>query len=152
MNITVEQIVRWVLSKAYGDGYRYITMDECGEVFLFKNKPFKKMCDWYDGGDDFESFSIYFWRSANQLVSWEDEEPLDIGKYLGIVDWANVPVDTKVLVSSDGKKWIKRYFKCYDNVNFEYHYVCFDNGLTSWSDNFENKTCNWRYCKLAEDE
>lgn len=152
MNITVEQIVRWVLSKAYGDGYRYITMDECGEVFLFKNKPSKKMCDWYDGGDDFESFSIYFWRSANQLVSWEDEEPLDIGKYLGIVDWANIPVDTKVLVSDDGENWRKRYFKHYDNGNIRRRHVCFADGRTSWSNKDNHEGIGWEYCKLAEDE
>lgn len=149
MNITDEQGVKWLLQKMYDVGYRYIAMDKEGEIFLYKNNPVKEESMWSG-----ICGSVYSWlhEAISHLVSWEDKEPFDIGKYLGIVDWANVPVDTKVLVSSDGKKWKKRYFKCYDNVNFEYHYVCFDNGLTSWSDNFENKTCHWRYCKLAEDE
>lgn len=149
MNITDEQGVKWVLSKVYESGYRYLAMDDGGEIFLYKNKPAKGKCAWTG---DHRCIHVWFSKVISPLISWEDEEPFDIGKYIGIVDWENVPVDTKVLVSDNGENWRKRYFKCYDNVNFGYHYVCFRDGLTSWSDNFKNKICNWKYCKLAEDE
>lgn len=152
MNMTDEQGVKWLLQKAYEDGYRYIAMGDGRKVFLFKNKPYKREYDWYDSEDYFGNFPMCICESFNQLISWKDEEPFDIGKYLGIVDWENVPVDTKVLVSDDGENWEKRHFKYYDKGNVEYKYVCFDYGRTSWSDNFQNITCSWKYCKLAEDE
>lgn len=150
MTITDEQGVKWLLSKAYDVGNRYIVMNERREVFLFKNKPSKGMYDWYDGRNDFGCLPMCLCESFNQLVSWEDEEPFDIGKYLGIVDWENVPVDTKVLVSDDGKNWERRYFKCYDKDTKMV--VCFDNGRTSWNRALLDDGFKWTYCKLAEGE
>lgn len=152
MNITNEQGVKWLLQKAYEVGYRYVAMDKNGGVFLFKNKPYKLTWGWSDGEYDYDKFPMYICESVNLLVSWKDEEPLDIGKYLGIVDWGNVPVDTKVLVSHDGENWKKRHFKCYVPKNDEHKYVCFENGRTSWSDGYEYDEVGWRYCKLAEEK
>lgn len=149
MNITDEQGVKWLLSKAYEAGYRYVAMDDGEEIFLYKNKPVKGKCTWTG---DYNCVYAWISKAISPLISWEDEKAFDIGKYLGIVDWANVPADTKVLVSDDGENWEKRHFKYYDKGNVEYKYVCFDYGRTSWSDNFQNKTCSWEYCKLAEDE
>ncbi len=152
MSMTDEQCVKWLLQKAYESGHRYMVMDEGGEVFLFKNKPSKRSCNWYDGGDDFDSFPMYFWGVVKTLVSWEDEKPFDIGKYLGLVDWENVPADTKVFVSDDGENWRKRYFKHYDNGNIRRRHVCFADGRTSWSNKDNHEGIGWEYCKLAEDE
>ena len=124
-------------------------MDEDGEIFLYKNKPVKGRCTW---SGDYSSGCICFYKVISPLVSWEDEEPFDIGKYLGIVDWANVPVDTKVLVSSDGENWEKRYFKCYDKKGNKFKYTCFGGGRTSWSRDSLYDETSWKYCKLAEDE
>lgn len=151
MNMTDTQGVRWLLSKAYEVGYRYIAMDDGRKVFLFKNKPYKREYDWYDSEDYFGDFPMCICESFNQLISWKDEEPFDIGKYLGIVDWANVPVDTKVLVSDDGRNWEKRYFKYYNNGNNSRKHVCFADGRTSWSNKDNHEGIGWRYCKLAED-
>lgn len=156
MNITDEQGVKWLLQKAYEVGYRYVAMDKNGGVFLFKNKPYKLTWGWSDGEYDCDKFPMYICESVNLLVSWEDEEPFDIGKYIGVVDWENVPVDTKVLVSDDGKNWGRRYFKCYNKLirknNEEYPYACFLSGCTSWSIGEECDETSWKYCKLAEDE
>ena len=152
MTITDEQGVKWLLSKAYDVGNRYIVMNERREVFLFKNKPSKGMYDWYDGRNDFGCLPMCLCESFNQLVSWEDKEPLDIGKYLGIVDWANVPVDTKVLVSDNGESWERKYFKRYAKENGEYKYICFADGCTFWSNKDNYNGIGWKYCKLAEDE
>ena len=153
MNMTDEQGVKWVLSKMYDVGYRYLAMDKGREIFLYKNKPVKEESAWRG-----LCGNVYSWlyETINPLVSWEDEEPFDIGKYLGIIDWENVPVDTKVLVSDDGEKWERRYFKCYDKLirvnNEEYPYACFRVGRTSWSNGDEYNEIGWKYCKLAEDE
>ena len=156
MNITDEQGVKWLLSKVYESGYRYMAMDKNGGVFLFKNKPYKLTWGWSDSEYDYDKFPMYICESVNLLVSWKDENPFDIGKYLGIIDWENVPVDTKVLVSDDGKNWARRYFKCYNKLirknNEEYPYVCFLSGCTSWSIGEECNETSWKYCKLAEDE
>lgn len=150
MNITDEQGVKWLLQKVYESGYRYMAMDKNGGVFLFKNKPYKMAWGWSDGGYDCDRFPMYICEGVKLLVSWEDEEPLDIGKYPGIVDWANVPVDTKVLVSNNCTNWKKRYFKCYDKNTKAF--VCFCNGHTSWSREVLDDGLSWNYCKLAEDE
>lgn len=149
MNITDEQGVKWLLSKAYDVGNRYITMDEDGEIFLYKNKPVKGERTWIG---DYSSGCICFYKVISPLVSWEDEAPFDIGKYLGIIDWENVPVDTKVLVSDDGKNWEKRYFKFYNKENNRRKSVCFADGRTSWSNKDNHEGIGWKYCKLAEDE
>lgn len=60
-------------------------------------------------------------------------------------------VDTKVLVSDDYKEWYHRYFFKIDETNLDFPYVCFDDGLASWTAN-KYETTNWRYCKLASEE
>lgn len=61
------------------------------------------------------------------------------------IDWENISVDTKVLVSLDGKEWLKRYFAKYINGKV---YV-WDYGATSFSSNHCTK---WEYAKLYEGE
>ena len=61
------------------------------------------------------------------------------------IDWENISVDTKILVSIDGEEWIKRYFAKYVNGKV---YV-WDYGATSFSSNHCTK---WAYAKLYEEE
>jgi len=63
------------------------------------------------------------------------------------VDWSKVPVDTKVLVRSNGEDWTRRYFARYEDGK----YYCFGSGSTSWSTSKYDAT-SWKYCKLAEEE
>ena len=56
----------------------------------------------------------------------------------------DTPVDTKVLVSSDGKYWEKRYFSHFNNDEHK-PYTCFYGGATSWA---TTSTVSWEYCKL----
>lgn len=149
MNITDEQGVKWVLSKVYESGYRYLAMDDGGEIFLYKNKPVKGKCAWTGGH---RCIHAWFSKVISPLISWEDEEPFDIGNYLEVVDWENVPVDTKVLVSDNGESWEKRYFKRYAKEKGEYKYICFADGCTFWSNKDNYNGIGWKYCKLAEDE
>ena len=62
-----------------------------------------------------------------------------------LIDWENISVDTKVLVSINGEEWNKRYFAKYINGGV---YV-WDYGATSFSSNHCTK---WAYAKLYEGE
>ena len=60
------------------------------------------------------------------------------------IDWENISVDTKILVSVDGEEWHKRYFAKYEHNKV---YV-WDYGATSYS----AKHCSsWEYAKLYEE-
>ena len=46
----------------------------------------------------------------------EKDQVIDVGEYLGVVDWSKVAVDTPVLVRDfEGAKWEKRYFAFFKN-------------------------------------
>lgn len=77
----------------------------------------------------------------------EKDQLIDIGEYLGLVDWSKVAVDTPVLVSFDGCNWFKKYFAKVQNDTV----YTWDNGATSWSvSDKEYCVTSWRYAKLAE--
>ena len=59
----------------------------------------------------------------------------------------NTPLNTRVLVSDDGKYWIKRYYA--GNMNGT-HYV-WNEGRTSWTSGPKHKT-SWEYMKLYNEE
>jgi hypothetical protein len=93
------------------------------------------------GTDEFELYReerplsrIYF---ASQVIRMEFEE---------VIDWSKVPVDTKVLVSNNGRNWFKKYFAKYEDAIY-----CFAGGATSFSvDNATDVLC-WRYGKLYQE-
>lgn len=63
------------------------------------------------------------------------------------VDWSKVAVDTPILVNtSNGHKWIKRYFAKYENGSV----FAWNNGATSWSS--ERHATAWGLAKLPEKE
>lgn len=63
------------------------------------------------------------------------------------VDWSKVLVDTPVLVRDyETDKWNPRYFA---GINEDGNVIAFDSGATSWSDDGENLTVNWKHAKLA---
>ena len=66
------------------------------------------------------------------------------GEYEEVVNWDKVDVDTKILVSENGKDWDKRYF-----AKYEYNSVyAWDYGATSYS----GEHCStWKYAKLYEE-
>ena len=65
-----------------------------------------------------------------------------------VIDWSKVPVDTKVLVSKNGKDWYRRYFAKYvDGVVY-----CFDSGATSFSvQDVILDITGWKYAKLYQE-
>ena len=63
-----------------------------------------------------------------------------------IVDWFKVPVDTKILVSDDGKNWCRRYFAKYEGGRV----YAFTDGTTSCTGSNET-LLGWDYAKLYEE-
>lgn len=63
-----------------------------------------------------------------------------------IIDWSKVPVDTKILVSEDGKDWCRRYFAKYEGGRV----YAFMDGATSFTSSSEN-LLGWAYAKLYEE-
>ena len=69
------------------------------------------------------------------------------------VDWSKVQVDTKILVSEDGKDWCRRYFAKYEGGII----YAFPDGLSSFTARYKpeyggyRRVCAWKYAKLYEE-
>ena len=72
------------------------------------------------------------------------------GEFEEVMDWSKVPVDTKVLVSNDGKEWSRRHFAEYKDGKV----YCFNSGVTSFTvkeSYFLNEKASWEYVKLYQE-
>lgn len=77
----------------------------------------------------------------------EKDQLIDIGEYLGLVDWSKVEVDTPIFVrNSIEEVWKCRYFAMYENGEV----YAWQLGRTSWSNVIKNSPIAWKYAKLAE--
>lgn len=148
--ISDKEARQYILKQLYDEGYWYLVRDKDGILVAHRAKPHKVI-------------SIFSWRNNNSApcfvhnypcfanLSWEDEEPLDIAKELGIIDWTKVPKDTKVLVWKDNeKKKVKRYFSHYDKQVSEAPFCVFCDGGTSWS--VPGLCVQYAHCSLFEGE
>lgn len=148
--ISDKEARQYILQQLYDEGYRYLARDKDGILVAHRTKPHKVV-------------SIFSWRNNNSApcfvhnypcfanLSWEDEEPLDIIKELGIIDWPKVPKDTKVLVWDEpGEIKKKRYFSHYLTKNHAFPFAVYCNGATSW--NATDGTVDYRYCELYDEE
>ena len=83
--------------------------------------------------------------TLDEILHMEFEEIVD-------VDWSKVQVDTKILVSEDGKDWYRRYFAKYENGII----YAFPDGLSSFTACYKpecgyRRVCAWKYGKLYEE-
>lgn len=126
----------------------------------FTDELFKRMYDLGYRKAEIESGVLFFFNGKRELLNYflprvmvastcfeGKNQLIDIGEYLGIVDWSKVEVDTPILVSFDGCNWFKEYFAKVQNDTV----YAFDGGATSWSvSNKKYCVTSWRYAKLAE--
>ena len=78
---------------------------------------------------------------VSEIINLEFEE---------VIDWSKVPVDTKLLVSSDGKDWYRRHFAEYKDGKV----YCFNSGTTSFTaqgSEFPSGKVSWEYAKLYQE-
>lgn len=150
----------YILKSLYENEYMFLARDKDGILNAYKNKPRKLSIDWVS--DCVSWYRVFEAKGENifDCVKWEDEEPLDIVKELGVVDWSKVPVNTRVYVSNksitdiESKNVFKRYFAYYRNGS-ESPFQVFENGTTSFTvrrEGNEPATSGWKYCKLAEEQ
>lgn len=122
---------KWLLQKLYDKGIKYIVFVD-GRYFGVNKPPIK-----YDVKDKLYRATKYkVGLIADLLPDFNEPNYLDIGKYLGIVDWSKIQVDTPIVVKNGIGVELNRHFKKFDNG--EIHY--FSNGRTSWSGMTADKT------------
>ena len=116
--------------------------DYCGRVWLTTEKP------------EFNKFgSLKFVGKYSTVTCIRDILPktnlnqyLSIAKELGVIDWANIPIDTPIRVWNNASKTKeKRHFAGYENG----YVLTWSHGGTSWS---SPKHCvsEWDHAELVE--
>lgn len=147
--ISDKEARQYILQQLYDEGFRYLARDRDTELGAHREKPYKdtNTFTW----DNFSGFMVIIPLPCFKDIKWVDEEPLDIAKELGIIDWTKVPKDTKVLVwDGEGTVKNKRYFSHYEEsaTNFPFRVYC--DGATSWSNTDE--PVGYHCCELFKDD
>ncbi|MCB6515005.1 hypothetical protein LI139_05010 [Veillonella atypica] len=124
----------------------------------FTDALFKRMYDLGYRKAEVVKEGVFFYKEDTLMSTWTPRIPvsctcfedkyqcIDIGEYLGIIDWDKVDVDTPILVSLDGELWLCRYFADFkDGIVYTW-----SNGTTSWSVRKREYKDAWSFAKLAE--
>lgn len=125
----------------------------------FTDELFRRMYDLGYKKAEIENGTVFFYKNCGRISQWsdrvdirstcftEENQQIDIGEYIGIVDWSKVEVDTPILVKDDcDDKWEKAYFAEYENGMI----YAWNNGRTSFSAISNDDTFIWDHAKLAE--
>lgn len=117
---------KWLLQKLYNRGFKYIFhAGGVGGYLATKQPPkIKNNHTTYLEGS-FERIDVL----SDLIPDFNEPNYLDIGKYLGIVDWSKVAVDTPITIKYSGMEPTKAHFAGYENGNIYF----FSNGKTSWT-------------------
>ena len=116
---------KWLLQKLYDNGFKYIFHSGgIGGYIATKQQPkFENDRTYIEG--NFERIDVL----SGLIPDFNEPNYLDIGKYLGIVDWSKVAVDTPITIKYNGMKPTKAHFAGFENGNIYF----FSNGKTSWT-------------------
>lgn len=77
---------------------------------------------------------------TKKSMAWADAEYIE-----PTVDWAKVPIDTPILVNNSiCLDWVRNHFAKYENGRV----YAWEGGKTSYT---TDKTCYWKYAKLANE-
>lgn len=126
----------------------------------FTDELFKRMYDMGFKKAEIEDDTLFFFvNERDYLCPFSPRVPvkctcfevkdqlINVGEYLGVVDWSKVAVDTPVLVRDfEGAKWEKRYFAFFKNGRVN----TWCGGTTSWSSENITGTISWRHAKVVE--
>ena len=126
----------------------------------FTDKLFKRMYNLGFRKAEIEDDTLFFFVSERDCLCpflprvpvkstcfEEKDQVIDVGEYLGVVDWSKVKVDTPILVRElEGCPWRKRYFAFFDGRTVH----AWKYGATSWSVEHSRNTHSWEQVKLAE--
>lgn len=132
---------KWLLQKLYDNGIKYIAYSPFyGGYVGVKETPRISA-----KGEVINDITTVI-TLHGLLPDFNEPNYLDIGKYLGIIDWSKIPVDTPIFVEKTLGVVVKRHFAKFENGR-----VCFfDCGRTSWSSESNGITyIAPKYVKLA---
>lgn len=148
--ISDKEARQYILKQLYDDGYRYLARDESVLLYAYKYKPVKKQYIWDDMRSVSSCLQVHSFLCFKD-IRWVDEEPLDIAKELGLIDWTKVPKDTKVLVWDEGGTLKnKRYFSHYETSSTNFPFKVYCDGATAWSN--IDETVGYQCCELFNEE
>lgn len=116
---------KWLLQKLYDNGIKYIAYSP----FYGGHVGMKETPRISDKGEVFNHELILI-TLGDILPDFNEPNWLDIGKYLGIIDWNKIPVDAPIKVQRGNGVVINRHFATFDNGEVYYY----RDGRTSWSD------------------
>lgn len=116
---------KWLLQKLYDSGIKYIAYSPFyGGYVGVKETPRISA-----KGEVINDITTVI-TLHGLLPDFNEPNYLDIGKYLGIVDWSKVAIDTPIKVQRGNGVVINRHFAAFDNGEVYYY----RDGRTSWSD------------------
>lgn len=131
---------KWLLQKLYDRGFEYVFYaGGLGGYIATKQQPETLDNHTYIEGS-FERIDVL----SDLIPDFNEPNYLDIGKYLGIVDWSKVAVDTPIKIRYNDGVVVNRHFSKFLGGMVYY----FDNGRTSWSETGETKIMP-KYVRLA---
>jgi hypothetical protein len=143
--LTEDGLTSW-FKKCYNLGFKYVFYNpDNGICMLSEREPvFRDTTFMYCDGKKYPMVSYFSTLVAKELL--KDRNYIAIEDHIDIVDWENVPVDTKVIVShSTGSPDYYRYFAEYKDGKV----YAWDYGATSWSSDAKSKSW-WEYAKLVK--
>ena len=125
---------KWLLQKLYDNGIKYIACSPFyGGYVGVKETPRIST-----KGEVINDITTVI-TLHGLLPDFNEPNYLDIGKYLGIIDWSKVATDTPVYAKLyDGGIWYPLHFAKYENGDA---YV-YTGGRTSWSKDVKDAVCN----------
>lgn len=108
---------KWLLQKLYDNGFKYIFHSGgIGGYIATKQQPkFENDRTYIEG--NFERIDVL----SGLIPDFNEPNYLDIGKYLGIMDWSKVAVDTPIIVDLGNGTKLKRHFAKCDGCNIYYY-------------------------------
>lgn len=115
---------KWLLQKLYDNGIRYIAFSPFyGGYVGVKETPRIS-----EKGEVFNEIATVI-TLCDIVPDFNKPNWLDIGEYLGIVDWEKAAVDTPIIVDLGNGTKLKRHFAKCDGCSIHYY----KKGKTSWT-------------------
>jgi hypothetical protein len=132
-NMTKKEFTDYFFKIMYELGYKKAEVEK-GHIFFYKLPAL---------------MTVWVPRIPVELTCFVDNSQcIDIGEYIGVIDWDKVEVDTPIFVKmKNDKVWKCRYFSKYENGKV-YAWV---DGRTSWSNRVCDEPSCWEIAKLAGD-
>nr|DAJ99162.1 MAG TPA: hypothetical protein [Caudoviricetes sp.] len=142
-----EDGLEFFLKNLHSKGYRYLFYDPTINIYTAsEQKPYFKDNKYMSCYGSKKSAIVSQLETAIVAELLEQYLYIEIEKHVDCVDWENVPVDTKIIVShSPDSPDYCRYFAEYKDGKI----YAWDYGATSWSSDVKSKNW-WEHAKLVK--